>query len=244
MTSTTAAFSLQGKRILVTGASSGLGRQIAVSAARLGAQLVITGRHEARLAETFAALEGGGHQQVCADLTVPNERDTLVAQTAPIDGLVHSAGIVRLSPVKLLSEAALRDIFDINFFAPVALTQRLLYRGAINSGGAIVFVSSISARSGVVGVGPYAASKSAMHGLMRCLAVEQAKRKVRVNCLVPSAVDTPLWKEKPPAQFERHPLGVGTPEDIANAAIFLLSDASRWITGTELVIDGGAVAVS
>jgi NAD(P)-dependent dehydrogenase (short-subunit alcohol dehydrogenase family) len=135
-------------------------------------------------------------------------------------------------------------VLDINFVAPVMLTQRLLYRSTLIAGSSIVFITSISAIAGTAGVGPYAASKAALHGMMRCLALEQAKRRMRVNCLVPSAVETPLWDDRLLAQAARHPLGVGTPSDVANATIYLLADASRWITGTELVMDGGAVAVS
>lgn len=238
------AFSLAGKTVLVTGASSGLGQQIAISCSRMGAQLVITGRNEARLQATFAELDGAGHLPVCADLTVATELDALVAGMPALHGVVHAAGVQRLSPVKMLSEKLLREVLDINFVAPVMLTQRLLYRSTLVAGSSIVFITSISAIAGTAGVGPYAASKAALHGMMRCLALEQAKRRMRVNCLVPSAVETPLWDDRLLAQAARHPLGVGTPGDVANATIYLLADASRWITGTELVMDGGAVAVS
>ncbi|MCO4099390.1 SDR family NAD(P)-dependent oxidoreductase [Gemmatimonas sp.] len=238
------AFSLAGKTILVTGASSGLGRQTAISCSRMGAQLVISGRSEERLQETFAALEGAGHDAIRADLTIAHERDALVARMPPLHGVVHAAGVQRLSPIKMLSETLLREVFDINFVAPVMLTQRLLYHAILVPASSIVFITSISARAGTAGVGPYAASKAALHGMMRCLALEQAKRRVRVNCVVPSAVETPLWDDRLLAQAARHPLGVGTADDVANATIYLLADASRWITGTELVMDGGAVAVS
>jgi len=241
---TTNPFSLHGKTVLVTGASSGLGRQIAISCTRMGARVIISGRDDQRLSQTFADLEGDGHQKLCADLTSAADLEALVASAPSIDGVVHAAGVQRLSPIKLLSEKLLREVFDINFVAPVMLTQRLLYRGALTTGGSIIFLSSSSAHTGTPGVGPYAASKAALHGIMRCLAIEQAKRRVRVNCLVPSAVETPLWDEKLEAQRARHPLGLGTPDDIANAVIYLLADASRWITGSELVMDGGVVAAS
>jgi len=235
-------FSLDGKTVLVTGASSGLGRQIAISSTRMGARVIATGRDDERLSQTFADLEGDGHQKVRADLTSSADLDALVASAPSIDGVVHAAGVQRLSTIKLVSEKLLRDVFDINFMAPVMLTQRLLYRGALAPGSSIIFLSSSAATTGTPGVGPYAASKAALHGLMRCLVLEQAKRRVRVNCLVPSAVETPIWDEKHlEAQRACHPLGLGTPNDIANAAIYLLSDASRWITGSELVMDGGVV---
>jgi len=238
-------FRLDGKTILVTGASSGIGRQVALSCARMGATIIATGRNEARLAALHEELGGAPHRVVSADLSLAEGIESLTEGIGSIHGVVHSAGVQRLFPVKLLSEKALRSLLDINFVAPVMLTQRLLHRNTIVPGASIVFVSSSSANSGTAGVGPYAASKAALHGLMRCLALEQAKRQIRVNCIVPSAVETPLWD---PAQLEaqraRHPLGLGRPDDVANATIFLLSDASRWVTGTELNLDGGVVLVS
>jgi NAD(P)-dependent dehydrogenase (short-subunit alcohol dehydrogenase family) len=238
-------YALQGKTILVTGASSGLGRQIAVSCSRMGARLVVTGRDGARLAETFAALTGDGHRSQVADLTVASDLDTLVDEALQVDGVVHAAGVQRLVPAKLLSEKILRSVLDINLIAPMMLTQRLLHRNALSAGGSIIFLSSTAATSGTPGLSPYSASKAALHGFMRTLAVEQGKRRMRVNCIVPSAVETPMWDPGHlEAQRARHPLGLGTPDDVANAAIFLLSDASRWITGMELVMDGGIILVS
>lgn len=238
-------YALQGKTILVTGASSGLGRQIAISCSRMGARLVVTGRDGTRLTDTVAALSGDVHRSHVADLTVASEREALVDEAMQVDGVVHAAGVQRLAPAKLMSEKILRSVLDINLIAPMMLTQRLLHRNALETGGSIIFLSSTAAMSGTPGLSPYSASKAALHGFMRSLAVEVAKRRMRVNCIVPSAVETPMWDPGHlEAQRARHPLGLGTPDDIANAAIFLLSDASRWITGTELVMDGGIVLVS
>lgn len=235
-------FSLASKTILVTGASSGLGRQIAISCSRLGASLILSGRDASRLSGTLSELEGGGHRQMTSDLTVPDQVHALADFAGPIDGLVHSAGIQRHVPVKLLSHQVLCQVIDANFVGPVMFTQRLLYKNAIRPGGSIVFLSSSAAHIGTPGLAPYSSMKAALHGFSRCLAMEQAKRKIRVNCISPSAVETPMWD---PAQLEaqraRHPLGLGTPDDVANAAIYLLADASRWVTGSELVMDGGVI---
>ncbi|MBB4124768.1 NAD(P)-dependent dehydrogenase (short-subunit alcohol dehydrogenase family) [Xanthomonas translucens] len=236
------AFSLTGKTILVTGASSGIGRQIAVSCARRGACLVITGRDADRLQETYDLLEGQGHLQVLADLTQAEGRERLVQCISSLDGLVHCAGGQRLSPIRQLTEKLMADVYAVNFLAPVMLTQRLLQVNALAPQSSIVFMLSTAAHIGTPGVGPYSAMKSALLGIIRCLSMEQAKRKIRVNGMSPSAVVTPIWDATHlEAQRKRHPLGLGTPEDVANAAIYLLSDASRWVTGTSLVMDGGAV---
>ncbi|MEA9565776.1 SDR family oxidoreductase [Xanthomonas sp. WHRI 8932A] len=236
------AFSLTDKTILVTGASSGIGRQIAVACARRGARVVVTGRDAERLQETFDLLKGHGHVQVLADLTEADGRERLVQGLSSVNGLVHCAGRQRLSPIRQLTEKLMTDVYAVNFLAPVMLTQRLLQANALAPRSSIIFMLSTAAHIGTPGVGPYSAMKSALLGIIRCLSMEQAKRKIRVNGISPSAVATPIWDTTHlEAQRKRHPLGLGTPDDVANAAIYLLSDASRWVTGTSLVMDGGAV---
>lgn len=238
------AFCLEGKTILVTGASSGLGQQIAWSCAQRGARLIITGRDTARLRETFEQLEGTGHLQFQAELTNPADREALVKACGTVNGVVHSAGKQMLVPIRLLTEQLMTEMYNVNFLAPVMLTQALLRANAVAQQGSIIFLASISAHIGTPGVGPYAAMKSALLGIIRCLAREQAKRKIRVNGISPSVVPTALWGgigEHLEPQRVRHPLGLGTPEDVANGAVYLLSDASRWVTGTSLVMDGGVV---
>jgi len=235
-------FSLQGKTILVTGASSGLGRQAAITCAQRGARLVITGRDTARLQETYRQLPGDGHAQIKADLTQATDRDRLALAAGRIDGLLHCAGKQKLCPIRQLSEQIMTEVYAINFLAPVMLTQRLLQASAIAPGGSIVFLLSTAAHTGTAGVGPYSAMKAGLIGIIKCLALEVAKRKVRVNGISPSAVVTPIWDAGHlEDQKARHPLGLGMPEDVANAAVYFLSDASRWVTGTSLVMDGGAV---
>jgi NAD(P)-dependent dehydrogenase (short-subunit alcohol dehydrogenase family) len=236
------AFSLQGKTILVTGASSGIGRQTAITCAEQGARVIITGRDAARLQATYDQLPGEGHTQVVADLAVASDQDNLVRASSAIDGLVHCAGQQRHCPVRQLSEQIMTEMYSVNFLAPVMLTQRLLYANAISTQGSIIFLLSTAAHTGTRGVGPYSAMKAGLGGIIKCLALEQAKRKIRVNGISPSAVATPMWgAEQLEAQKARHPLGLGVPQDVAYAAVYLLSDASRWVTGTSLVMDGGAI---
>lgn len=237
-------FSLDGKSILVTGASSGIGRQTAVTCANRGARVVITGRDADRLQQTFDQLPGTGHLQVQADLTDADDRSRLVQACGTLDGVVHSAGKQMLCPIRQLSERLMTEMYNVDFLAPVMLTQRLLQTNAIAQRGSIVFLLSTSAHIGTPGVGPYSAMKAALLGIVRCLALEQARKKIRVNGISPSVVLTPLWDgddDRIVSQRARHPLGLGTPEDVANGAVYLLSDASRWVTGTSLVMDGGVV---
>lgn len=241
-------FSLAGKRVLITGASSGIGRQIAISCSQMGATVIGTGRDASKLDETLGLLSGSDHLMVSADLTQASGRDSVLTSIAdPLEGLVHCAGISRLSPVRMMNEAHLLEIMSINVNAPMLLTQALLKKQKIQDGSSILFISSIAAHIGVAGVAGYSGSKAALIAMMRCLAMEVVKRKIRVNCLSPSLVETPLFEamelQSGTSSMEQkrndHPLGFGKPEDIANASVFFLSQASRWITGTTLLMDGG-----
>lgn len=242
---TAAAFALHGKTILVTGASSGIGRQIAITCAQRGARVIATGRDNARLQQTIDQLKGQGHVQIIADLTKATDRDRLCAVVnTPIHGLVHCAGQQRICPLRQLTEDIMTQMYNVNFLAPVMLTQKLLHANSIAQQGSIIFMLSTAAHSGTRGVGPYSAMKSGLLGIIRCLALEQAKRKVRVNGISPSTVPTAMWgteHDMIEAEKTRHPLGLGTPEDVANAAVYLLADASRWVTGTSLIMNGGAM---
>ncbi|HCE9491356.1 TPA: SDR family oxidoreductase [Pseudomonas aeruginosa] len=242
-------FSLSGRRILVTGASSGLGLAIAQSCARMGAELIVSGRDPQRLGASLEALQAISdlsHQAIQVDLTVAEQRAALVAALdGEIHGVVHSAGISRLCPVRMMSEAHLHEVQSINVDSPMLLTQALLKRNLIAAGGSILFIASIAAHIGVAGVGAYSGTKAALITMSRCLAMEVVKRRIRVNCLSPALVETPLLEATAQVvgsmdtERNNYPLGFGKPEDIANAAIFMLSDASRWVTGTTLVMDGG-----
>jgi NAD(P)-dependent dehydrogenase (short-subunit alcohol dehydrogenase family) len=240
-------FRLDGKTILVSGASSGLGRQTAISCSHMGAKLFITGRDSERLAVTRAELSGDGHRAAVADLTLADDINRLVDECGKIDGVFHGAGVRGLAPIKQISEKFVQHVFASNYFAPMLLTQRLLSKRSIQQGGSIVFMSSTAAHLGVHGVGVYSGTKAALLASMRCLANEQGRNNIRANCLSPDLVETPMvvtidtvdTKEWIEMQRNRHPLGLGAPEDVANAAIYLLSDASRWVTGTTLIMDGG-----
>lgn len=243
--STADPFSLAGKRILVTGASSGIGRQIAISCAAQGAQLVITGRDGARLAATCDALQGEGHQFIVADLSIAADLDALVTAAGVVHGVVHAAGISKLVPFRMVSEAHLEDIFACNTFAPILLTKGLLAKKRIAPHGSIVFITSVASHIGPMASAAYAASKAALLGAVRSLGQEVAKQGIRANCIAPGYVRTPLLDglsqggANMGGLLELAPLGLGEPEDVAYAAVFYLSDASRWLTRNYFVVDGG-----
>lgn len=242
-------FALSNRRILVTGASSGLGKAIALCCANMGAEVLAVGRDDGRLHTTQLALNAISskpHVTLRADLTQATDREKLVTELGrPIDGLVHSAGISRLSPVRMMTEQHLREVQAINVDAPMLLTQALLKRNLVAADGSIVFIASIAAHIGVPGVAAYSGSKAALIAMMRCLAMEVVKRRIRANCLSPALVETPLLDATAALlgsmdqERKNYPLGFGKPDDVANAAVFLLSGASRWITGTTIVMDGG-----
>jgi NAD(P)-dependent dehydrogenase (short-subunit alcohol dehydrogenase family) len=238
-------FSLSGKRILVTGASSGIGRQIAMSCAQMGAQVVVTGRNEERLRALADALPGSEHRMVVADLAVSAELDTLVEQAGVVSGIVHAAGISKLVPFRMVSQSHLDDTFQSNTFAPILLTKGLLAKKRIAPGASIVFISALSSHSGALATTAYAASKSALLGAMRSLALEVAKQGIRANCIAPGYVRTPMLDGlgagggKMDELFALTPLGMGEPEDVAHTTVFYLSDASRWITRNYFILDGG-----
>jgi NAD(P)-dependent dehydrogenase (short-subunit alcohol dehydrogenase family) len=235
-------FGLKGKAVLVTGASKGIGQVVAQACANAGAQVIISGRDLPRLQATLASLDGEGHRALAADLSDAEAVKQLAADCGPIDGLVHSAGIRGLAPMKIVSERFLQEVMNTNYLAPIMLTRHLLSRQAIRPGGSIIFMASISALTGTVGVGPYAGSKAALIGTMRPLALELARRNIRVNAFCPGLVETTLitedksWFEE---SCKRYPLGVGQPEDIALSCLYFLSDASRKITGQAFSMDGG-----
>jgi len=240
------AFSLDGKRILVTGASSGIGREIAIACAREGGTVVATGRDTARLAATLAELEGDGHSTVAGDLRSADDRKGIVAAAGSLHGVVHCAGTTGVRLFRQVDARYIEEDFATNFEAPILLTQALLAAKSIAQGGSIVFIGSFAAHIGAKGSSIYSASKGALIPAARALAQEVgARQQIRVNVINASYVETPMtqtMKETVLAEGESlyvPPLGPGHPSDVANGAMFLLADASRWVTRSILRIDGG-----
>lgn len=235
-------FTLTSKLILVTGASSGIGRAVALACAEAGAGVILHGRDSERLQESIDALPGTGHQVLRGDLRDQKDVLALGDQCPALHGVVHCAGIDGVAPMRMVQSTMLEQVFQVNYIAPVTLTQRLLIKKKIQPGGSIVFMSSIAANTGKVGLGPYAGSKAALLGSMRPLALEVAKHGIRVNALCPGIVRTPLFSDdylRNEELVRSYPLGLGEPEDVAHAAVFFLSDASRKITGVSFSLDGG-----
>lgn len=240
-------FSLQDKTILVTGASSGIGQGIALLCSKMGATVVINGRNEARLQETLAQMEGKDHIVAQGDLSDFSSLPNLVSQMPKLDGIVHCAGIGSRVLCKMMQESDLDLTMTVNFKAPVMLQTELLKQKKINKNGSIVFIASMAQDSPSIGNALYAASKSAIISYAQCLQLELAPRLIRVNCISPAMVWTDLifkggiTKEQLQEDEQKYPLKrYGRPEDIANLAVYLLSDASSWMGGSNVKITGGA----
>ena len=243
-------YSLEGKTILITGASSGIGRATAVECSKLGATLVLTGRDEKALLETKGLLVNPQmqHQLFVADLTSEDDINKLIDNISDIDGLVNNAGIAgKKKPIKFINAEDLNTVLQINTISPILFTQKLLKKKRIKSGASIVFTSSIA---GVYLASPgnslYAISKNAINAFMKGVALEMAVKNIRCNSVNPGTVNTPLInggyvsEEDRCKDKESYPLKrYGEPEEVAYAIIYLLSDAAKWVTGTNLVIDGG-----
>jgi NAD(P)-dependent dehydrogenase (short-subunit alcohol dehydrogenase family) len=244
-------FHLSGKTILVTGASSGIGKQMVASLKMMGANVILSARNKERLSETAKENSFPETSIITADLTVSSERENLAKQIPQIDGLVQCAGTVHPFPVKFLDEAKMDQTMNVNFQSPVLLISALLKARKINSGASLVFLSSISADRPQKGATMYGASKAALEAFVKVLAQELSTQNIRANCIAPAMVKTPMFekteemltKEYMDAHVAKYLLGVGYPEDVANAAVFLLSPASRWITGISLTLDGGIMLV-
>ena len=241
-------FSLEGKTILVTGASSGIGKATAIECSKIGAKVVVTGRNEERLNETFKSLEGDGHIQILADLSNEEDIERLVNEIPVLNGCVNNAGYNIMSVIQFIKKDNLDHIMNVNLTAPIMLTHLLVKSKKIAKDSSIVFTSSISARGrNSVGNSMYSATKGGLSSFMKNAALELAAKRIRCNAVLPGMVETPLKEGKSNITEEQweinrqlYPLKrFGKPEEIAYGIIYLLSDASAWVTGTELVIDGG-----
>lgn len=239
-------FTLEGKTILVTGASSGIGRGIAIACSKMGATVIINGRNEQRLAETMTEMQGEENISLAADLSDSNSLTEMVSRLPKLDGIVHCAGIGQRVLCKQLQEADLDTMMDVNFKAPVMLQTEILKQKKINKGASIVFIASIASDSPSIGNAVYSASKGAIISYANCLALELAPRKIRVNCILPAMIWTDLilkggiTEEELKEDEKKYPLKrYGKPEDIANLSISLLSNAAAWMTGSNIKITGG-----
>ena len=241
-------FSLKNKTILITGASSGIGFATAVACNQMGANLIITGRNEKRLMNLYQQLNEGNNKIIVFDFEKENLND-FVNQLGIIDGIVHSAGVLETIPFVFTNEKKLEQIMNINFFKPFNLTQSIIKLKKLNKGSSIVFVSSISGISTIgSGISAYSASKGAISATIRVMALELAVNKIRVNAVCPGMVKTEMnfnngsisTEQLEEDEKRNYPLGYGNPEDIAYPILFLLSEQSKWITGSNLIVDGGA----
>lgn len=245
---------MQGRTVLVTGASSGLGRETAELLARSGAKVMLSGRDPTRLEATRAALEGDGHQLFAAELSSADQAHDLVMavteRAGTLDGVFHSAGITKVLPTKLMKDKQIDHVFGANLRAPFGIARAAAKRDVIRDGGALVFMSSVAAVCGRPALSAYCAAKAGLDGMVRAVAVEMAPRRIRVNSITAGAVETAMHdsfvgsiNDAARRDYEDfHLLGFGKPEDVANMALFLLSDGGRWITGASLAVDGGAAA--
>lgn len=240
-------FSLEGKAILITGASSGIDQSTAIECSKMGAKVIISGRNEERLQQTFSQLDGTGHLKIVADLTVKENIDKLAIMTPNLDGLVNNVGIIRIKPIQFVEEGDLENMLQTNTFAPIALTRYLYKKKKINKNASIVFTSSIEGVFKVsLGNAMYSVSKGAIDTFMRSAAIEFARKGIRCNSVNPGMIDTPLinqealTEEYRKQELARYPLKrYGQSKEIAWGIIYLLSNASNWVTGINLKIDGG-----
>ncbi len=238
---------LNDKHILITGASSGIGRQIAITASELGANVTIIGRNVENLQKTISLLKGDGHDMLSIDLSINEDIDRLISLSSSFDGVVFNAGVIEYLPVKFLNSSKIESIFDVNFNSNVILSQKLIKNKLINKKGSLVFISSISSKLGVPGTAIYSASKAALCSFSKILASELASQGIRSNSVCPGIIKTAMTEMATNLVSEEdakkasldYPLGYGEASDVAGLAMYLLSDISKWMTGSELIIDGG-----
>ena len=240
-------YSLKGKTILITGASSGIGKSAAIECSKMGANVIITARNGTKLSQVMNELEGNSHRMVLCDLSNEADIDKMVEELPEVQGLINNAGYTKILPVQFINTEAINDIFQVNTVAPMLLLQKLLKKKIIKKGASIVFTSSLAGLGCcTVGNSMYSATKGAISAFIRCVALELAPKNIRVNAVCPPMVDTgilssgTITEEQLAIELNNYPLRrFGKPTDIALAMVYLLSDAASWVTGDNLVIDGG-----
>lgn len=247
-------YSLEGRTIVVTGASSGIGRQCAIDCSRQGAKVIAIARNQERLDETLSMLEGDGHHSYSYDFTncdgIADLVSTIVSDCGRIGGMIYAAGIEKTLPFKMLKPEDYSEIIKVNTLSALEMAHQVSSIRSFEKsdiGGGIIFIASITATIARAGTAAYSASKGALISSTRVLASELAKRKIRVNCISPGTVLTPLMQnylstlseEDYNKRISGFPLGLGEPSDVSLACVYLLSDAARWVTGQNLIIDGG-----
>lgn len=239
-------FSLEGKTILVTGSSSNIGKKIAVRCADMGSKVIVAARDEERMKATVAEMQGYGHQYYAVDLSDAESIANLVESLPVLDGVVLCAARFDSTPVKNIKRELMQDMFNTNTFANFDIVQKLMKKKKIASGGSIVFISSVASMRPYKGNSLYSATKGAINSFSKVLATEVGAKKIRVNCIHPGIVrrdggirEGTLTAEQQKNEMEKFPLGMGETDDIAYASVYLLSDVAKWITGIDLIVDGG-----
>jgi len=240
-------FTLEGKTILITGASSGIGQATAIECSKLGAKVIIIGRNEERLMHTLSLMEGDGHEYLVCDLSDSEELNRIIGKIPQLNGLVNNAGIGNLSPISFIKEKDLETVFKTNTFAPILLLKLLSKKKLLAKNSSVVFTSSVAGLGAASsGNGIYTASKGAISAFIKVAALEFASKNIRVNAVCPGMTRTPLienesvQEEELQKDMERYPLKrYADPKEIAWGIIYLLSEASSFVTGDNLVIDGG-----
>ena len=238
-------FSLEGKTTLVTGASLGLGASIATEVSKMGANVIITARNKERLNNVYQQLSGNNNLQVIADLCEISDIDALVNSLPVLNGVVLCAGIIKTMPVKNITDDAIENVFNTNILSSIRLLSRILKAKKLAKGASVIFISSVSTFNVKVGNSLYSGSKGAVNSFAKAMALEVSKQDMRVNCIQPGFIPTgmlvpgAITDEQISTYVDKHPLGLGRPTDVSYACVYLLSEASRWITGSILTIDGG-----
>ena len=240
-------FSLEGKTIFITGASSGIGRSAAIECSKLGATVIITARNEARLKETLSLLEGDNHKMVICDLNNSEEVTSLTESLPEVSGVINYGGFTTFSPIQFIDEKAMRGMYEVNTIAPIMILRTLVKKKKIKRGASVVFTSSLSGLGRTsVGNTMYAGTKGAISAFVQGAALELASKGIRVNAVCPGMVETNILSggtvssEQIEEDKKIYPMKrYGRPEEVAWAMIYLLSDASGWTTGTNLILDGG-----